>query len=139
MKVKKEASNFRSNCPLSLGLDLFGDKWSLLIVRDLLYYKERTFKDFSLAKEKISSARLANRLSKLEDLGILTKSNHPTNKKVFIYRLTQKGVDLAPIIAECMSWSYTYFNEYLSDEIKTIIKAYKENPKQVLQQFKSNK
>ncbi|WP_299835136.1 hypothetical protein [uncultured Tenacibaculum sp.] len=53
MKVKKEAHNFRSNCPLSLGLDLFGDKWSLLIVRDLLYYKERTFKDFSLAKEKI--------------------------------------------------------------------------------------
>ncbi len=137
MKVKKETHNFRSNCPLSLGLDLFGDKWSLLIVRDLLYYKERTFKDFSLAKEKISSARLSDRLSKLEDLKIITKSNHPTNKKVFIYRLTQKGLDLAPIIAECMSWSYTYFNEHLSDKTKKIVEAYQENPEQVLKQFKS--
>ncbi|WP_299835135.1 hypothetical protein [uncultured Tenacibaculum sp.] len=68
---------------------------------------------------------------------IITKSNHPTNKKVFIYRLTQKGLDLAPIIAECMSWSYTYFIEHLSDKTKKIVEAYQKNPEQVLKQFKS--
>ena len=136
MKTKKEIEDFRSNCPLSSSLDLFGDKWSLLIIRDLLFYKTRTFKDFSLAKEHISSSRLADRLSKLELLGILSKTNHLTNKKVFIYRLTEKGLDLAPIIAEFMNWSYTYLNSHISEKSKKIVEAYRDNPQAVLKQFK---
>ncbi|MEM8510337.1 MAG: helix-turn-helix domain-containing protein [Bacteroidota bacterium] len=136
MKEKKEIENFRSNCPLSASLDLFGDKWTLLIIRDLIFYKERTFKDFSLAKENISSSRLADRLSKLEKLNVLTKTNHPTNKKVFIYKLTQKGLDLIPIIAEFMNWSYVYLNEHVSEKSREIVEAYRKNPKAVLTRFK---
>lgn len=136
MKAKKEIKSFRSNCPLSSSLDLFGDKWTLLIIRDLLFYRERTFKDFSSSKENISSSRLADRLSKLEKLNVITKTNHPTNKKVYIYKLTQKGLDLTPIIAECMNWSYTYLNKHISEKSREIIEAYRKNPKRVLTHFK---
>ena len=125
----------RSDCPISYALDLFGDKWTLLIIRDLIFYKERTFKDFSLTKENISSSRLADRLSKLEKLNVITKTNHPTNKKVFIYKLTQKGLDLTPIIAEFMNWSYTHLNEHISQKSKEIVEAYRKNPKEVLALF----
>ena len=66
MKVKNKKNIFRSDCPISSALDLFGDKWSLLIIRDLVYFGDRTFKDFSNADEKISSARLSDRLCKLD-------------------------------------------------------------------------
>ena len=64
MEAKKKEGNFRSDCPISSALDLFGDKWSLLIIRDLVYFGDRTFKDFSNADEGISSARLSDRLCK---------------------------------------------------------------------------
>ena len=118
MESKKEKNNFRSDCPISSALDLFGDKWSLLIIRDLVYFGERTFKDFSTAAEKISSARLSDRLCKLESLDLIIKSNHPTNKKVFIYSLTEKGMDLFPVIAEYVKWSNKYLNDHIGEPAK---------------------
>lgn len=118
MKAKKEENIFRSNCPISSALDLFGDKWSLLIIRDLVYFGERTFKDFSSAAEKISSARLADRLCKLEVLALIIKSNHPTNKKVYLYTLTTKGMDLFPVIAEYIKWSNRYLNDHIAEPAK---------------------
>lgn len=112
MREKK----FRSSCPISSTLDLFGDKWTLLIVRDLLEYGSRTYKDFSQAEEHISSARLADRLKKLEEIGVLSKNNHPTNKKVFIYELNEKGKDLAPIIVEYFVWGAKHLKEHVSEE-----------------------
>ncbi len=128
---------FRSQCPISSGLDLFGDKWSLLIVRDLLYHSERTFKNFSQSSENISSARLADRLSKLEKSGCLTKSKHPTNKKVFLYHLTQKGRDLAPILAEFVCWSNKYLNDHISEESKLFAEQLKNNREQVLSKYQN--
>lgn len=113
---------FRSTCPISSSLDLFGDKWTLLIVRDLLYYGSRTFKDFSQSEEHISSARLAERLKKLEQIEALVKENHPTNKKVFNYKLTQKGKDLAPIIVDYIAWGNKYLNNHISEESKVFAK-----------------
>lgn len=109
---------FRSNCPVSSALDLFGDKWSLLIIRELITYGERTFKDFNNINENISTARLSDRLKKLEKLEVITKSNHPTNKKVFLYNLTKKGKDLAPAIAEFYIWSYKYLDKHISEDSK---------------------
>ncbi len=108
----------RSDCPISSALDFLGDKWSLLIIRDLVYFGERTFKNFSDAKEGISSARLSDRLVRLEDLNIITKKKHPTNKKVYLYNLTQKGVDLFPIIAEYILWSDKYLETHISFQAK---------------------
>lgn len=127
---------FRSRCPISSSLDLLGDKWSLLIVRDLLYYKQRTFKDFSLSNEKISSARLSDRLMKLEQVGILIKENHPTNKKVFLYRLTQKGRDLAPIIAEFITWGYHYLNDHISETSKVTAEKLIKDRESIIEQLK---
>ena len=130
----KEES-FRSTCPISSSLDLFGDKWTLLIVRDLLYYGSRTFKDFSQSNEHISSARLADRLKKLEQMEALTKQNHPTNKKVFIYKLTQKGKDLAPAIVDLITWGNKHLSQHVSEESKAFAKNLEENRDGVLEQL----
>ena len=135
MKVKKDKNFFRSDCPISSALDLFGDKWSLLIIRDIAYFGERTFKDFSEAAEGISSSRLADRLSKLESLGVLTKSNHPTNRKVYLYNLTTKGFDLFPIIAEYVLWSNKYLYDYISEPAKEFAKMLQSDREGTLNQF----
>jgi len=135
MKAKKENKIFRSDCPISSALDLFGDKWSLLIVRDLVYFGERTFKDFSNAGENISSARLSDRLCKLDALGLLIKSNHPTNKKVYLYSLTDKGLDLFPVIAEYVRWSNKYLNEHIAEPAKQFAENLENNREETLNKF----
>lgn len=135
MKAIKEENNFRSDCPISSALDLFGDKWSLLIIRDLVYFGERTFKDFSNAAEKISSARLADRLCKLDVLGLIKKSNHPTNKKVYLYSLTEKGLDLFPVIAEYVRWSNKYLNDHIAEPAKEFAQNLENNREEILNQF----
>ncbi|MBD0403500.1 helix-turn-helix domain-containing protein [Flammeovirga sp. EKP202] len=135
MKAKKKKENFRSDCPISSALDLFGDKWSLLVIRDLVYFGERTFKDFSNADEKISSARLSDRLCKLEVLDLIIKSNHPTNKKVFVYRLTEKGMDLFPVIAEYVRWSNKYLNDHINEPAKQFSKQLEEDREGTLLKF----
>tara|TARA_B100000809_G_C14647228_1_gene354576 strand:- start:81 stop:497 length:417 start_codon:yes stop_codon:yes gene_type:complete len=135
MKAIRDENNFRSDCPISSALDLFGDKWSLLIIRDLVYFGERTFKDFSGAAERISSARLADRLCKLEKLKILTKSNHPTNRKVFLYNLTEKGMDLFPVIAEYVKWSNKHLNEHIAEPAKQFAEMLEKDRKGTLDQF----
>jgi len=137
MKAKKEKNIFRSDCPISSALDLFGDKWSLLIIRDLVYFGERTFKDFSEADEKISSARLSDRLCKLDKLGLLIKSNHPTNKKVYIYSLTEKGKDLFPVIAEYVRWSNKYLNDHIAEPAKQFAQMLEQDREATLKQFMS--
>lgn len=135
MKVKMDKNNFRSDCPISSALDLFGDKWSLLIIRDLVYFGQRTFKDFSEAEERISSARLADRLCKLDNLGLLTKSNHPTNKKVRLYNLTPKGMDLFPVIAEYVKWSNKYLNDHIAEPAKEFARNLEKDREGTLNQF----
>lgn len=95
----------RSNCPISLALEAFGDKWSLLILRDLLLRDMRHYQDVLHAEEKISTNILADRLVRLEELGIVSKSNDPKNRKQFIYAPTRKGLDLLPILLELYRWS----------------------------------
>ncbi|MFY0690051.1 MAG: helix-turn-helix transcriptional regulator [Cyclobacteriaceae bacterium] len=131
--MKKEI--FRSTCPISSSLDLFGDRWTLLIVRDLLYHGRRTFKDFYQSDENISSARLTERLKKLEQMEALTKENHPTNKKVFIYKLTQKGKDLAPAIVDLVTWGNKYLGNHVSQESKDFAKRLEEERETVLEQL----
>ncbi len=122
--MKKNISH-RSDCPISSALDFFGDKWSLLIIRDIMFFGERTFKNFSDESEGISSSRLSERLTRLESLDIITKKRHPTNKKVYLYNLTQKGVDLFPIIAEYVLWSDKYLDTHISPQSKAFAKQLK--------------
>ena len=97
-------ANFRSGCPLASTLDIVGDKWSLLIVRDMLLQGKKTFKDFSISPEGIAPGILSSRLKWLEENELITKQKLPDNKKENIYLLTEKGIELAPIITEIILW-----------------------------------
>lgn len=99
-----KAPEMRSNCPLSLSLNIFGDRWSLLIVRDLMLHKTRTYGDFTKSAEKIATNILANRLQLLEDNGIIIKLPYPGNKVKGLYKLSPKGVDLIPALIEIALW-----------------------------------
>lgn len=104
MDIKK-----RSECPISSSLDIWGDKWSLLIVRDLVFAKQCTYGDFLKSDEKIATNILASRLQMLETNGIITKQDHPESKAKVLYKLTEKGVDLLPIMIEINLWADKYF------------------------------
>lgn len=95
----------RSGCPISIALELLGDAWSLLIVRDLMFKERRTFNDFLTGGEGIASNILADRLRKLEDANIIEKRRDPQDARRFIYRLTSKGIGLAPVLVELVIWS----------------------------------
>lgn len=98
----------RSDCPISCSLDVFGDRWSLLVIRDIMLRGKMSYGEFLESEEKISTNILANRLSVLEAEGIITKRISPVNKSKFLYSLTRKGVDLLPIIIEIMDWGAKY-------------------------------
>jgi DNA-binding HxlR family transcriptional regulator len=96
---------FRCKCPISSALDVIGDKWSLLIIRDMLFAHKKTFKDFSTSEESIASNILSSRLKLLEEVHIIKKSKMEGNLKSNIYTLTEKGLKLIPVIAELTLWS----------------------------------
>lgn len=96
----------RSPCPLANGLEILGDRWTLLIVRDLMFTNRREFGHFLNAMEGISTNILTERLERLQCHGILRKSSHPEHGKKFIYELTDKGLGLAPMMIEFCLWSH---------------------------------
>lgn len=98
-------SEFRSTCPVASALDIIGDKWSLLILRDMLTRGKKTFKEFSESQEGIAPGILSARLKWLEENELMTKQKLPHNQKENIYLLTEKGIELAPIIMELIIWS----------------------------------
>lgn len=95
----------RSNCPINIALEMLGDSWSLLIVRDLLFTGATRFNDFLGAEEKIATNILSARLLRLECAGIIEKRRDPDDARRHIYRLTEKGMDLAPVLVELILWS----------------------------------
>jgi DNA-binding HxlR family transcriptional regulator len=94
----------RSGCPVNMCLEVFGDRWSLLIVRDLMVRGYRTFKEFQESGEGIATNILADRLQKLEAAGILMSEPEATDGRRINYRLTEKGIDLAPILLDLLIW-----------------------------------
>ena len=107
--MKKE---FRSGCPISSTLDVVGDKWSLLIIRDMLVKHKKTFKEISDSYEKIAPSILSSRLKLLESYKLIFKTKVPDNKKENIYLLTEKGIRLTPIIVEFSLWGNSNIREF---------------------------
>lgn len=97
-----------SGCPIAFGLDVFGDRWTLLIIREMLFGRKKTYGEFLAADEAISTNILANRLKLLEAEGIVEKRRDPQNHRSFLYELTPKGFDLAPVMLEIIGWSGRY-------------------------------
>jgi len=133
-KIKK-----RSDCPISCSLDIFGDKWSLLIIRDIIFFNKSTYGDFLKSAEGIATNILSSRLQGLEENGVIEKSAHPESKAKILYKLTQKGIDLLPIIMEVYIWSDKYLT--IPADIKATIKEAKKDKdkfvKQVTKELKS--
>lgn len=98
-------SKHRSGCPLSISLEMFGDRWSLLIVRDLMVRGLRTFKEFQESGEGIATNILSDRLHKLEAAGLIEAEVPKTDGRRVNYRLTEKGIDLAPVLFELLIWA----------------------------------
>ena len=94
----------RSHCPINLSLEIFGDAWTLLVLRDILFAGKRHFRELLHSDEHISSNILADRLARLVENGVLTKSDDPTHKQKAIYSLTEKGIALLPIIVQIGAW-----------------------------------
>ena len=118
-------SQKRSDCPISCSLDIWGDKWSLLIIRDLMFAKKCTYGDFLKSAEGIATNILATRLQSLEENEIIEKLDHPESKAKVLYRLTQKGIDLFPILVEIHLWAEKYFT--IPADIKARIKGAKKD------------
>jgi len=99
-----KAIKARSDCPVSFALDFLGDQWTLLILRDMMLKNKSTYGDFLNSGEKIATNILADRLAALEQHGFVTKQTTSDKKSTFIYRMTEKGIDLVPVIMELSIW-----------------------------------
>ena len=113
----------RSDYPISCSLDIFGDKWSLLIIRDMMFFNKSTYGDFLKSAEGIATNILASRLQGLEENNLIEKLEHPESKAKVLYKLTQKAIDLLPIIVEIHVWADKYLE--LPADIKSMIKETK--------------
>lgn len=109
--------DFRSDCPFTSALDVIGDKWMLVIVKQMLIEGKETFKDFTESDEAIATNILSVKLKLLEELGIIIKTKPPDNKKTNLYLLTDKGLALTPILIELAFWS----DKHLRDIHPTIV------------------
>jgi DNA-binding HxlR family transcriptional regulator len=98
----------RSTCPISSALEFIGDRWTLLVIRDLMFAGKRHFREFLQSEEAISSNILADRLNSLVENGIVTKSGDPTHSQKAVYSLTAKGLDLLPVLVAMSAWSQKY-------------------------------
>ena len=101
----------RSHCPINYAVEHFGDKWSLLVIRDLMFKGKRHYNEFFESEEKVSTSVLGDRLKQLEESGIISKGEDSVKKSRIKYSLTQKGIDMLPFIVDMISWSGEYDKE----------------------------
>lgn len=104
-KIQSCQTRRRSDCPVSYALEVLGDRWTLLIIRDLLFAGKQHYRQFLRSDEKIATNILADRLRRLEAAGIVEKGPDPKNRRAFLYELTRKGTDLAPALLELIRWA----------------------------------
>lgn len=125
----------RSHCPINYALECFGDKWTLLIIRDLMFGDKNTYGDFLTSDEKISTNILADRLRRLDELGIVMKRVDESNRAKGIYSLTPKGRDLLPIMLEMTAWSGKYDPQTNASE--TFLKSLERDKQRIILEIRA--
>ena len=128
--VKKHASH----CLVAHGLDIFGDRWTLLVLRDMILYGKRRYGEFLEAEEAIATNVLADRLKRLAAEGLVTVSKDPDNRRSNIYTLTDKGLSLMPVVFEIMKWSAQYCE--LNERRRKLIVRLKTEPDAVMAEIR---
>jgi DNA-binding HxlR family transcriptional regulator len=134
MATRKPAR--RSDCPISYSLDIFGDRWTLLVVRDLAFAGKRHFRDFLDSGEGIASNILADRLKTLECFGIVSRHPDPDHASKVIYSLTEKGMDLIPALLELVCWGAKY--DAKTPVPKEFVRRIKEEREQTIAEVKAS-
>jgi DNA-binding HxlR family transcriptional regulator len=106
--MKKDIDTLRSHCPINYGLEAFGDRWALLILRDIIFRGKRTYGEFLKSEEGFATNILASRLEHLVQCGILERQFDELDARKTRYALTEKGLDLIPLLFELVLWSAKY-------------------------------
>ena len=143
-KTSINTTEFRSLCPVATGLDILGDKWTLLILRDMIWGHKSLFSEFKESPEHMPSKMLSNRLKKLEALGFISQKAGVTNKKSVYYLMEEKGIDTFPIMIEMAIFTSKHFFDYLghtyTKEARSVmIKNRKEYISDLVKQYKNFK
>jgi DNA-binding HxlR family transcriptional regulator len=106
--VRKKLPDCRSSCPISFALDLMGDKWTLVVLRDLIFARKRYFQELLDSPERIASNILAARLKQLEAAGMVTRKPDPEHERRVVYAPTPKALDLLPVLVELIRWGMAH-------------------------------
>ena len=126
----------RSHCPINYTLEHFGDKWSFLIIRDLMFKGKRHYNEFLEAGEKVSTSVLGDRLKKLEEMGIISRGEDSVKKSRIRYSLTQEGIDLLPILIEMIIWGSVH--DELTESPKEFMDQASKNKESMIRQIREN-
>jgi DNA-binding HxlR family transcriptional regulator len=126
----------RSMCPISTTLDILGDKWTLLIIRDLMFNGKKTYGEFLQSEEKIATNILADRLLILEKTGLVEKKAFPGNKVKNLYQLTPKGIDLMPVLLEIILWGDKYFE--IPERVHRLAEEIRKDRNGMIKEFSGN-
>lgn len=129
--MKREKKKLRSHCPVNYGLEAFGDRWALLILRDIIFRGRRTYGEFLKSEEGWSTNILAARLEHLVDQGILEREGDETDGRKGIYTLTQKGLDLVPVVFEMMLWSAKYDDKSMAKRIPRLMELIRKDNRKI--------
>ena len=126
----------RSHCPINYTLEHFGDKWSFLIIRDLMFKGKRHYNEFLEAGENVSTSVLGDRLKKLEEVGIISRGEDTVKKSRIRYSLTLNGIDLLPILIEMIVWGG--YHDELTEAPEEFLEQATQNREDLIQQIREN-
>ncbi len=129
--MKREKKTLRSHCPVNFGLEAFGDRWSLLILRDIIFRGKRTYGEFLKSEEGFATNILASRLNQLVEEGILQREGHESDGRKDVYSLTQKGLDLIPMLFEMVVWSEKYDNRSEAKRIMRLVELIRKDNRKI--------
>lgn len=127
----------RSHCAVNYGVEIFGDRWSLLIVRDIVFTGKKTYGEFLKSEEGIATNVLASRLAFLEEQGILARAPNPNDRRKDFYTLTEKGLDLIPILLNIVLWSAKHDSKSYMRRHKEFAARLIRSPLEVSEEMKS--
>ena len=128
--------DLRSHCAVNYGVEIFGDRWSLLIIRDIVFAGKKTYGEFLKSEEGIATNVLATRLAFLEEQGILSKAPSPEDRRKDFYTLTEKGLDLIPIVLSIVVWSARHDSKSYVRRRNDFVAHLKASPVQVSEEVK---
>ena len=135
MHMTPDQAKRRSDCPISFGLDIFGDKWTLLILRDLLLRGKSKFGEFLDSEEAIASNILTDRLTRLEASGLIINARDKHDRRQSLYRATKAGTELLPVLVELAYWGASH--DPKTGAPKEFVKAYRTDRSRLLKKLKS--